>query len=108
MCIRDRLLDEGPFVDIFPGHADPRRGAEAAGIEQGTEVAQHLRAAAEHGAIACGIERCQAQVVCHPAAVQHLREAPTLVAAVERETVSYTHLRAHETPEHLVCRLLLE
>ena len=21
---------------------------------------------------------------------------------------SYTHLRAHETPEHLVCRLLLE
>src|SRR5678815_8438 len=28
----------------------------------------------------------------------------------ERATrpVSYTHLRAHETPEHLVCRLLLE
>src|SRR5678815_4517462 len=23
------------------------------------------------------------------------------------DTVSYTHLRAHETPEHLVCRLLL-
>ena len=22
--------------------------------------------------------------------------------------VSYTHLRAHETPEHLVCRILLE
>src|SRR5674536_337811 len=25
-----------------------------------------------------------------------------------RGPVSYTHLRAHETPEHLVCRLLLE
>ena len=25
-----------------------------------------------------------------------------------KATVSYTHLRAHETPEHLVCRLLLE
>eukprot|EP00658_Telonema_sp_P-2_P022219 TRINITY_DN1887_c0_g1_i1.p1 TRINITY_DN1887_c0_g1~~TRINITY_DN1887_c0_g1_i1.p1 ORF type:complete len:459 (+),score=96.24 TRINITY_DN1887_c0_g1_i1:179-1555(+) len=25
-----------------------------------------------------------------------------------RQPVSYTHLRAHETPEHLVCRLLLE
>src|SRR5678816_3369554 len=25
-----------------------------------------------------------------------------------RRPVSYTHLRAHETPEHLVCRLLLE
>src|SRR5678816_3396421 len=33
----------------------------------------------------------------HPRAVTH---AP--------ESVSYTHLRAHETPEHLVCRLLLE
>src|SRR5678815_730366 len=28
--------------------------------------------------------------------------------ARDREAVSYTHLRAHETPEHLVCRLLLE
>src|SRR5678815_1544505 len=26
----------------------------------------------------------------------------------EQETLSYTHLRAHETPEQLVCRLLLE
>ena len=26
----------------------------------------------------------------------------------EIKPVSYTHLRAHETPEHLVCRLLLE
>ena len=25
----------------------------------------------------------------------------------ETPPVSYTHLRAHETPEHLVCRLLL-
>ena len=25
-----------------------------------------------------------------------------------KNAVSYTHLRAHETPEHLVCRLLLE
>eukprot|EP00658_Telonema_sp_P-2_P023476 TRINITY_DN19412_c0_g4_i1.p1 TRINITY_DN19412_c0_g4~~TRINITY_DN19412_c0_g4_i1.p1 ORF type:complete len:100 (+),score=39.44 TRINITY_DN19412_c0_g4_i1:106-405(+) len=27
---------------------------------------------------------------------------------VDMNAVSYTHLRAHETPEHLVCRLLLE
>ena len=27
---------------------------------------------------------------------------------VNEKAVSYTHLRAHETPEHLVCRLLLE
>ena len=28
--------------------------------------------------------------------------------ALQHIPVSYTHLRAHETPEHLVCRLLLE
>src|SRR5678815_1809505 len=29
-------------------------------------------------------------------------------AVADPVAVSYTHLRAHETPEHLVCRLLLE
>src|SRR5678815_5900922 len=29
------------------------------------------------------------------------------VSLYSSESVSYTHLRAHETPEHLVCRLLL-
>eukprot|EP00658_Telonema_sp_P-2_P065260 TRINITY_DN54549_c0_g1_i1.p1 TRINITY_DN54549_c0_g1~~TRINITY_DN54549_c0_g1_i1.p1 ORF type:complete len:118 (+),score=6.27 TRINITY_DN54549_c0_g1_i1:355-708(+) len=29
-------------------------------------------------------------------------------STVRIQPVSYTHLRAHETPEHLVCRLLLE
>src|SRR5678815_1308073 len=31
----------------------------------------------------------------------------TLMGFNSRQAVSYTHLRAHETPEHLVCRLLL-
>eukprot|EP00658_Telonema_sp_P-2_P028869 TRINITY_DN22038_c0_g1_i1.p1 TRINITY_DN22038_c0_g1~~TRINITY_DN22038_c0_g1_i1.p1 ORF type:complete len:209 (+),score=21.66 TRINITY_DN22038_c0_g1_i1:227-853(+) len=31
-----------------------------------------------------------------------------LSRALSHRSVSYTHLRAHETPEHLVCRLLLE
>ena len=30
------------------------------------------------------------------------------VLSLAPSPVSYTHLRAHETPEHLVCRLLLE
>eukprot|EP00658_Telonema_sp_P-2_P066721 TRINITY_DN55688_c0_g1_i2.p1 TRINITY_DN55688_c0_g1~~TRINITY_DN55688_c0_g1_i2.p1 ORF type:complete len:224 (-),score=50.71 TRINITY_DN55688_c0_g1_i2:4-675(-) len=44
----------------------------------------------------------------------HIRTVPeqlTLAApfsGITPRTVSYTHLRAHETPEHLVCRLLLE
>eukprot|EP00658_Telonema_sp_P-2_P037987 TRINITY_DN27313_c0_g1_i2.p1 TRINITY_DN27313_c0_g1~~TRINITY_DN27313_c0_g1_i2.p1 ORF type:complete len:100 (+),score=14.98 TRINITY_DN27313_c0_g1_i2:166-465(+) len=35
-------------------------------------------------------------------------EHRSLRARCSPEAVSYTHLRAHETPEHLVCRLLLE
>eukprot|EP00658_Telonema_sp_P-2_P060586 TRINITY_DN49477_c0_g1_i1.p1 TRINITY_DN49477_c0_g1~~TRINITY_DN49477_c0_g1_i1.p1 ORF type:complete len:162 (+),score=33.27 TRINITY_DN49477_c0_g1_i1:321-806(+) len=35
-------------------------------------------------------------------------ESHYTVAWLPRDAVSYTHLRAHETPEHLVCRLLLE
>src|SRR5678816_4814342 len=37
-------------------------------------------------------------------AVRTLRLARELLDG--HEPVSYTHLRAHETPEHLVCRLL--
>src|SRR5678815_1548742 len=33
---------------------------------------------------------------------------PCIVQVRDHGAVSYTHLRAHETPEHLVCRLLLE
>ena len=29
-----------------------------------------------------------------------------MTAGLESISVSYTHLRAHETPEHLVCRLM--
>eukprot|EP00658_Telonema_sp_P-2_P070168 TRINITY_DN5976_c0_g1_i1.p1 TRINITY_DN5976_c0_g1~~TRINITY_DN5976_c0_g1_i1.p1 ORF type:complete len:443 (-),score=147.71 TRINITY_DN5976_c0_g1_i1:79-1407(-) len=36
------------------------------------------------------------------------KEAEMEAANKKAEPVSYTHLRAHETPEHLVCRLLLE
>src|SRR5678815_742221 len=35
---------------------------------------------------------------------RHARYTPVVS---DRTPVSYTHLRAHETPEHLVCRLLL-
>eukprot|EP00658_Telonema_sp_P-2_P058668 TRINITY_DN47188_c0_g1_i1.p1 TRINITY_DN47188_c0_g1~~TRINITY_DN47188_c0_g1_i1.p1 ORF type:complete len:109 (-),score=19.56 TRINITY_DN47188_c0_g1_i1:79-405(-) len=35
-------------------------------------------------------------------------DVPVVPTATVGGAVSYTHLRAHETPEHLVCRLLLE
>src|SRR5678816_1227820 len=37
-----------------------------------------------------------------------IQRADLVVAVTGDDAVSYTHLRAHETPEHLVCRLLLE
>src|SRR5678816_4926155 len=43
-------------------------------------------------------------------AVVYVTVEPCLMcvgAMVHARAVSYTHLRAHETPEHLVCRLLL-
>ena len=43
--------------------------------------------------------------------VSTTRDVPpglTTSTAGGSDSVSYTHLRAHETPEHLVCRLLLE
>src|SRR5678815_1731270 len=50
-------------------------------------------------------------VVLRPKFDQSVWPLITLLASITvQETllpVSYTHLRAHETPEHLVCRLLL-
>src|SRR5678815_4260188 len=40
--------------------------------------------------------------------VKRLRAYINGSLSLESAAVSYTHLRAHETPEHLVCRLLLE
>src|SRR5674536_397243 len=35
----------------------------------------------------------------------HASANATFLGHISDEAVSYTHLRAHETPEHLVCRL---
>ena len=40
--------------------------------------------------------------------VLHRNNGANQKSRLSAAAVSYTHLRAHETPEHLVCRLLLE
>src|SRR5678815_2202261 len=52
------------------------------------------------------IARCDARVRGSFAKVFSIMRDP--IELTRPATVSYTHLRAHETPEHLVCRLLLE
>src|SRR5674536_187919 len=43
-----------------------------------------------------------------PLILGHAHPAVQEAVTQRLKPVSYTHLRAHETPEHLVCRLLLE
>src|SRR5678815_5812259 len=50
------------------------------------------------------VDREPGQYLGHPTTVL-LEDGRTMLCVYP---VSYTHLRAHETPEHLVCRLLLE
>src|SRR5678816_1813178 len=50
----------------------------------------------------------QQNVVSEEVRVNVLNQPYQLFEWISLWAVSYTHLRAHETPEHLVCRLLLE
>ena len=52
----------------------------------------------------CAAKRIPAELISMPLA--GVAAPVTLLGCIV--PVSYTHLRAHETPEHLVCRLLLE
>src|SRR5690606_27394882 len=82
------LCDEGAFEYVLAGYADARRGSEAAGVEQAAEVGQHLRAAADHGAVVRRVERVEAEVGGDAAAVEQGGQAPALVAAVEGEVLA--------------------
>eukprot|EP00658_Telonema_sp_P-2_P042558 TRINITY_DN30576_c0_g1_i1.p1 TRINITY_DN30576_c0_g1~~TRINITY_DN30576_c0_g1_i1.p1 ORF type:complete len:140 (+),score=45.30 TRINITY_DN30576_c0_g1_i1:155-574(+) len=44
----------------------------------------------------------------HEIGYKRMHDATGVFRDYDVIAVSYTHLRAHETPEHLVCRLLLE
>eukprot|EP00658_Telonema_sp_P-2_P081762 TRINITY_DN8473_c0_g2_i1.p1 TRINITY_DN8473_c0_g2~~TRINITY_DN8473_c0_g2_i1.p1 ORF type:complete len:317 (-),score=116.06 TRINITY_DN8473_c0_g2_i1:114-1064(-) len=88
-----RIQDEADAADAAARAAAANQeaadAAAAAAREQEREAAARARADAAAAA----------------ARAQEERERQEKVRV---ETVSYTHLRAHETPEHLVCRLLLE
>src|SRR5674536_6497 len=71
-------------------------------ISRATQVANKMPTIGD-ATLASSVDRTVPSLlsIAHPAAsVRAKKSSPT--------TVSYTHLRAHETPEHLVCRLLLE
>eukprot|EP00658_Telonema_sp_P-2_P071379 TRINITY_DN6064_c0_g1_i2.p1 TRINITY_DN6064_c0_g1~~TRINITY_DN6064_c0_g1_i2.p1 ORF type:complete len:145 (+),score=26.20 TRINITY_DN6064_c0_g1_i2:259-693(+) len=80
-------------------HVTPTQNAQVSQIVWGTEPQQRYKwtpptAADQHGDDAASGGYMDPEAFNSPQ--QH------------QQPVSYTHLRAHETPEHLVCRLLLE
>eukprot|EP00658_Telonema_sp_P-2_P075850 TRINITY_DN65645_c0_g1_i1.p1 TRINITY_DN65645_c0_g1~~TRINITY_DN65645_c0_g1_i1.p1 ORF type:complete len:155 (+),score=27.26 TRINITY_DN65645_c0_g1_i1:158-622(+) len=52
--------------------------------------------------------RCAQSITAASAASTSPVSTKSSTTFLRSNSVSYTHLRAHETPEHLVCRLLLE
>src|SRR5678816_4863227 len=67
-----------------------------------------LRAEAQGGVARAVLVQRFANVYAEPLHVTYLMPLPADGAVSGYASVYYTHLRAHETPEHLVCRLLLE
>src|SRR5678815_5894212 len=98
MCIRDRFwADFGTQVAIVNGErrssliVDPPQGR----VPELRPDAQKLVSAADRRGYDGPEQR-------------PLGERCLLAFGNASGPVSYTHLRAHDTPEHLVCRLLLE
>eukprot|EP00831_Metopus_contortus_P017181 TRINITY_DN17237_c0_g1_i3.p1 TRINITY_DN17237_c0_g1~~TRINITY_DN17237_c0_g1_i3.p1 ORF type:complete len:127 (-),score=53.44 TRINITY_DN17237_c0_g1_i3:69-449(-) len=88
MCIRDRLQYR---VKISIGTEESRQ------LDEG-ECASDL-SESEHSSV------CEADAVYDKDGLESLT---AFLIKARNKAVSYTHLRAHETSLHLVCRLLLE
>src|SRR5678816_4282261 len=80
--------------------ADGRVALNGVKVETPATILPHLRGVTVDGNPVARAE---------PTRLYRFHKPAGLITA-ERDpgAVSYTHLRAHETPEHLVCRLLLE
>src|SRR5678815_5894852 len=115
MCIRDSVLvrekkrqqtavPETEYeLRAHTARAFQQLGILGANAPRGTEGANDDRARVRHQPDG-GLHTSSSP------AMAATRSLPPPCASCSRRprTVSYTHLRAHETPEHLVCRLLLE
>src|SRR5678815_2554003 len=117
MCIRDktstlRLTPASNPAHSYPAlmpHTKPeslsRRERQImdilwrAGRATASEIHAHLADAPSYSAV-----RALLAILVEKGHLRYERDGKRYVY----EPVSYTHLRAHETPEHLVCRLLLE
>src|SRR5678815_5904019 len=98
MCIRDRISEAlaKRLAQIVPRAANDENAQLAPFVDP--QVAVRINAIIEQGLSEPGARDVTASY----------RDGERLVQWNNCSyPVSYTHLRAHETPEHLVCRLLL-
>src|SRR5678815_4221090 len=108
MCIRDRVV----FSGVGKSESELRAAIDGKigtfNVESAEELAVLDRVARDKGKRVKIALRVNPDVdpETHPYISTGLKQNKFGVGMAE--AVSYTHLRAHETPEHLVCRLLLE
>eukprot|EP00658_Telonema_sp_P-2_P075848 TRINITY_DN6563_c0_g1_i4.p2 TRINITY_DN6563_c0_g1~~TRINITY_DN6563_c0_g1_i4.p2 ORF type:complete len:139 (-),score=30.24 TRINITY_DN6563_c0_g1_i4:76-492(-) len=84
--------------------ARTRRYAQSSAVQ----LCKALQQARVHAGHRCKGIRAVMEVVSALLSTPGRTDVEQWVELQTQVPVSYTHLRAHETPEHLVCRLLLE
>src|SRR5678816_984206 len=94
------VVDDEPIVHRLLQHHLERAGYEMIGATNGREA---IEMAATQSPQLIVMDVMMAEMDGLTALRSLKKEEDT--KAIPVITVSYTHLRAHETPEHLVCRL---
>src|SRR5674536_279389 len=91
-------------AEALPAVTGPIVGA--AGTVTGVTAAERAEAGPIPPALVAATENVYAVPLVRPGTSRLVEVAGVVRVCAGWVAVSYTHLRAHETPEHLVCRLL--
>src|SRR5678816_1059224 len=107
------IVGRGKVAIIDPGPEDAAHSAALLDAIRG-ETVTHIFVTHTHRDHSPGVPAIKAKTGAlvlaegphRPARALHVGDGPRMESSNDTDSVSYTHLRAHETPEHLVCRLL--
>src|SRR5678815_6025813 len=108
MCIRDRNKQAGALakkLGVKPEDNDTSRSLKKGASENTANLKKLSGAAFDKAYVDHEVAYHQAVLDAIDKVLVPSAQNPELKDLIVK-AVSYTHLRAHETPEHLVCRLL--